>query len=366
MEAAAQPARTPLYGEHLAAGARMVPFAGFEMPVQYAGILAEHAAVRQRAGLFDLSHMAQFALRGEDVPAWADALTVNAVGTMKPGAARYNLFCNDAGGTHDDVIFYRLEDRWLLVCNASNAEKMWALLSSARTSGIALEDLRAETALIALQGPRSAAILGPHASGAAAALRYYSAAAMTVCERPALVARTGYTGEDGFELFVAAGDAVHVWRTLLDAGRPAGLEPAGLGARDVLRLEAGMPLYGHELAEDVTPLQAGLGWAVKFGKPSFTGKAALERQRDAGDYRRIVGLVLSGKAPARQGYEVIHNGAVAGEVRSGSVGPSVGRNIATALVRPEVTQPGTALSIRIRGVEHEAEVVELPFYKRPA
>ncbi len=356
--------RTPLYSEHVALGARMIPFAGFEMPVQYAGILQEHDAVRHRAGLFDLSHMAQFELRGEDIGPWADALTVNLVSTMKPGGARYNLFCNESGGTHDDVIFYRLDDRWLLVCNASNADKMWALLTQTRSGDVALTDRRAQTALIALQGPRSAEILGPLVDRDPAALRYYSCAEMTACRRPALVARTGYTGEDGFELFIAAGEAAAVWRCLLEAGRTAGLEPAGLGARDVLRLEAGMPLYGHELEEDISPLQAGLDWVVKFEKPRFAGKPALERQREAGSYPRIAGLVMSGKAPARPGYEVLHAGAVVGEVRSGSVGPSVGRNIATALLRPDVTQPGTRLSIRIRGVEHEAEVVKLPFYKR--
>jgi aminomethyltransferase len=356
--------RTPLYDEHVALGARIVPFAGFGMPVQYAGILQEHDAVRHRAGLFDLSHMAQFELRGDGVGAWADALTVNVVSTMNPGGARYNLFCNESGGTHDDVIFYRRAERWLLVCNASNADKMWDLLSGAPAEDVVLDDRRAVSALIALQGPRSVEILQALVDGDVAALRYYSAADMTVCGRPALVARTGYTGEDGFELFTAAEDAVAVWRAVLDAGRPAGLEPAGLGARDVLRLEAGMPLYGHELAEDVTPLQAGLAWAVKFEKPRFTGKAALERQHSEGRYRRNAGLVMTGRAVARQGYDVIHKGKVVGDVRSGSVGPSVGRNIATALLEPEVTKPGTRLSIRIRDAEHEAEVAELPFYKR--
>jgi aminomethyltransferase len=209
--------RTPLFAEHVALGARMVPFAGFEMPVSYAGILQEHDAVRARAGLFDLSHMAQFVLRGEDVGAWADGLTVNAVSSMKPFAARYNLFCNDAGGTHDDVIFYRLPGHWLLVCNAANADKMWALLEDARAGGVALEDRRAQGALIALQGPRSVEILAPLVRGDVAALRYYGCAELEACGRPALVARTGYTGEDGFELFVAAADGAAVWRTLLEA-----------------------------------------------------------------------------------------------------------------------------------------------------
>lgn len=356
--------RTPLYGEHVALGARIVPFAGFEMPVQYAGILQEHDAVRHRAGLFDLSHMAQFELRGAEVGAWGDRLTVNALATMKPGGARYNLFCNEAGGVHDDVIFYRLEEHWLLVCNAANAEKMWALLAAARAGEVELADRRRESALIALQGPRALEILAPHVDRPLASMRYYSCAKMNAFKKPALVARTGYTGEDGFELFVAAGDAVALWRGLLEAGGGAGLEPAGLGARDVLRLEAGMPLYGHELDESITPLQAGLDWAVKFEKPAFTGRAALERQREEASFPRIVGLVMEGRVPARAGYAVKHDGRIAGEIKSGSIGPSVERNIATALVKSEFTQPGTKLTVEIRAAEHAAEVVALPFYKR--
>lgn len=334
------------------------------MPVRYAGILQEHDAVRARAGLFDLSHMAQFVLRGDGVAAWADRLTVNAVASMRPGGARYNLFCNDAGGTHDDVIFYRLHDRWLLVCNAANADKMWALLAGAGAPNVTLEDRREGSALIALQGPRSVDVLAPLVEDSIAALRYYGCTESRVCGRSAIVARTGYTGEDGFELFVEAEDAAPVWEAVLARGASYGVEPAGLGARDVLRLEAGMALYGHELDEEITPLQAGLDWTVKFAKGDFAGKAALERQRDDGRYARIAGIVMDGKVPAREGYEVIHNGTVVGAVRSGSIGPSVGRNIATALVPPEVSQPGTRLGIRVRGAEHPAEVVKLPFYRR--
>lgn len=356
--------RTPLYAEHLALGARLVSFAGFEMPLSYGGILLEHEAVRRRAGLFDLSHMAQFELRGPGVGAWADRLTVNWVSTMPPGGARYNLFCNDEGGTHDDVIFYRAAERWLLVCNAANGRKMWTLLTAARSDGVDLDDLRGRAALVALQGPRSLEILRRVTRDDPGALRYYSCRPMTVSGRRALVARTGYTGEDGFELFLTAEDAVAVWRSVLAAGHPEGLEPAGLGARDILRLEAGMPLYGNELTEEISPLQAGLGWAVKFEKPIFTGRAALARQAEKNDFLRIAGVVMEGKAVPRPGYAVLREGEIVGEVRSGSIGPSLGRNIATVLVRPEVTQPGTRLSIRIRGVEHAARVVPLPFYKR--
>ena len=246
--------RTALFDVHRALGARIVPFGGFEMPVQYAGILAEHDAVRKRAGLFDLSHMAQFELRGADVAAWADTLTVNHVATMKPFQARYNIFTNDAGGAHDDVIFYRLPDRWLLVVNAGNAHKMWDHLQAHCRGDVQLTDLRGERALIAVQGPRSVEVLAPLVDADIAALKYYTCAETKAGGVSALIARTGYTGEDGFEIFLPDESASGLWDALISENR-ALLAPCGLGARDVLRLEAGMPLYGHELTEEITPLQ---------------------------------------------------------------------------------------------------------------
>ncbi len=357
--------RTSLYDEHVRAGARLVPYAGFEMPVQYAGILKEHDAVRQRAGLFDLSHMGQFYLTGDRVAEWADTLTINAVATMKPLQARYNVFCNEAGGAHDDTIFYRLDGRWLLVVNAANADKMWAHLNAHGGSGVELRNEHGQRALIAIQGPRSVELLQPHVDVDLASLRYYFAAEGHARGVPAVIARTGYTGEDGFELFVDGESAPRLWRELLEAGARQGLEPCGLGARDVLRLEAGMPLYGHELTEEITPVQAGLSWALKLNKPDFLGKAALAAQRERDEYSRIVGIVMEGRAPAREGYPVLLDGRQVGEVRSGSIAPSVGnKNIATALVAPEVATDGTELVVTIRGTSHAARVVPLPFYKR--
>jgi aminomethyltransferase len=358
--------RTALHEEHVAAGARLVPFGGFEMPVQYAGILKEHDAVRHRAGLFDLSHMGQFWLTGDRVAEWSDTLTINAVATMKPMQARYNIFCNDAGGAHDDTIFYRLGDRWLLVVNAANAEKMWDYLTaSAPSSGVALENQHGRRALIAIQGPRSVEMLQPHVDVELSPMRYYFCAEGRVNGIPAVIARTGYTGEDGFELFLDGERAAEVWRTLLHDCGPQGLEPCGLGARDVLRLEAGMPLYGHELTEEITPVQAGLTWALKLNKPEFVGKSALAAQRERDDYARIVGLVMGGRTPAREGYPVLQDGRVVGEIRSGSIAPSVGnKNIATSLVQPEAAAVGTGLAVEIRGTLHEASVAPLPFYKR--
>lgn len=355
--------RTVLYDAHKKLGARLVPFGGFEMPVQYSSILQEHNAVRQRAGLFDLSHMGQFVLEGNDVADWADTLTVNAVSTMKPFQARYNIFCNESGGALDDVIFYRFSDRWLLVVNASNSEKMWAHLNARLSSyRVRLTNLHGTNALIAIQGPQSLTMLSGAVPADLAGMKYYSCVEATVYGYSAIVARTGYTGEDGFELFINSAYAEEIWERLL---RMDGLVPAGLGARDVLRLEAGMPLYGHEMTEDITPIQAGLDWAVKFSKPQFVGKDSLLRQKTVDTYPRIAGLILAGRAPARAGYPVFFNGRPAGEVCSGSLGPSVGnRNIATALLQKEAANPGQSVQVEIRGTVHDAQIVPLPFYKR--
>ena len=359
--------RTALYAEHVALGGRMVPFGGFEMPVQYAGILREHDAVRTRAGIFDLSHMAQYELRGDGVAAWADALTVNNVATMKPFQARYNIFTNARGGAHDDVLFYRLPDRYLLVVNAGNATKMWPYLEDAASGrdDVRLESRHGSRALIAVQGPRAVEIVAPLCDVDVAAVGYYFCIEGRIDGVPALIARTGYTGEDGFEIFVEGADAPRLWRTLLERGTPFGAEPAGLGARDVLRLEAGMPLYGFELTEEISPLAGGQSWAVKLSKPAFVGKDALAAQERADDYDRIVGLVLDGRVPARGGYAVLANGVRVGEIKSASIAPSVGnKNVATALVRKHVSAVGTALDVEIRGAPYGARVVALPFYKR--
>jgi len=371
MTTTAQNRRTALYDEHVALGGRMVPFAGFDMPVQYAGILKEHDAVRKRAGLFDLSHMAQFELSGEGVGEWADRLTINNVASMKPWQARYNIFTNEGGGAHDDVLFYRLAERWLLVVNAANAQKMWGLLNERPGSGVTLRNRHGDSTLIAIQGPLAATILAPLLAAPEdrerlQAMRYYTCLQGTVAGASAIIARTGYTGEDGFELFLENADAPSVWRALLTAGKPVGLEPAGLGARDILRLEAGMPLYGHELSEDISPLAAGQAWAVKFSKPEFTGKAALEAQAERDDYDRTAGILLDGRVPAREGYPVYFGEERVGEVKSASLAPALGnKNIATVYVRKDAAQPGAQLGIEIRGTRHAARVVPLPFYKRP-
>lgn len=362
--------RTALYDEHVALGARLVPFAGFEMPVQYAGILKEHEAVRKQAGIFDLSHMAQFELHGPGVAAWADTLTVNDVATMKPWQARYNIFTNERGGCRDDVLFYRLDrEAWLLVVNAGNAEKMWSYLRANLPSNITLVNRHGERALIAVQGPRALEIVSqliPESGGREAlrAMRYYTCARGAVAGVSALIARTGYTGEDGFELFVESAEAALLWRRLFEVGAAHGLKAVGLGARDMLRLEAGMPLYGFELTEELSALAGGQRWAVKMSKPTFLGKETLAEQLASDAYERIVGLILPGRVPARTGYAVFLGNERVGEVRSASLAPALGVNIATALVTKQASGEGQELSVEIRGVHHAAKVVKLPFYRR--
>jgi len=359
--------RTALCATHEQLGAKMSPFGGFLMPIHYSGILDEHRAVRSAAGMFDLSHMGQFVARGAAVADWLDGLTTNHVATMRPNQARYNIFTNEAGGALDDAIIYRLEGRWLIVVNAANSEKMWRWLSARKPDGVSLEDRTPESALIAVQGPRSLELLQPLTDVDLGGVKYYHAALGEVGGVAVEMARTGYTGEDGFELFVPASAAPALWERLMREGERVGLKPAGLGARDMLRLEASMPLYGHELDERITPLQAGLGWAVKLDKPAFTGKAALAAQQAADTYERIAGAIMDGKAPARAGYAVYHGSEKIGEVRSGSPAPALGgKNILTALVASSVSAPGTRLEVDIRDQRHPATVVPLPFYTRKA
>ncbi len=367
MTAAEAAARTPLYATHERLGAKIALFGGFLMPIQYAGILEEHRAVRTAAGMFDLSHMGQFIVEGDGADTWLDGLTCNAVPSMKPNQARYNIFTNERGGALDDTIIYRLAGRWLIVVNAANSAKMWSWLSGRKPDGVSLKNRTTESALIAVQGPKSLELLTPLADIDLGAVKYYFANEGRVLGVRAEIARTGYTGEDGFELFVKGDAAQRLWDELMREGKRVGLQPAGLGARDVLRLEAGMPLYGHELEEDITPLQAGLDWCVKLEKSAFVGKDALAAQKQQGGFDRIAGLIMEGRAPARAGYRVFHGGTQAGEIRSGSPAPSLGgKNIATALVRASAAAAGTKLEVEIRGQRHAGTVVPLPFYKRTA
>ncbi len=361
------PRSTPLVERHEALGARMVDFAGWWMPIQYAGILEEHRAVRERAGLFDLCHMGELFVDGPDAgDALAHAVTTDPR-TLDVGRAHYSMICAPDGGILDDLIVYRLaSDRFLVVANASNAAVVSDALAE-RFEGrrAILDDRSLATALIAIQGPAARAILAPLASLDLAAIRYYGIGEGTVAGVPALVARTGYTGEDGFEVFVDAAAGTTIWDALLDAGRGVGLAPVGLGARDTLRLEAGMPLYGNELGPATTPFEAGLGRVVKLAKEGgFVGRDALARAAEAGPRRQLVGLVVRGRGIARHGYPVWSGDRASGVVTSGTMSPTLGVPIAMALVAPADSAPGTMLDVEIRDARTAAEVVPLPFYTR--
>jgi aminomethyltransferase len=352
---------------HRALGARLIDFAGWLMPVQYAGILEEHRAVRERAGLFDLSHMGELFVEGPDAGAALAHALVSDPPTLKIGRAHYSMICAPDGGVLDDLIVYRLaEERFLVVANASNAQLVSDLLVE-RLEGFRaiLDDRSLATALIAIQGPSAREILAPRTDVDLGALRYYAIAEGRTAGFDGLLARTGYTGEDGFEVFVDTKHAVEVWDVLLEAGRAAGLVPVGLGARDTLRLEAGMPLYGMELDATTSPYDAGLGRVVKLDKAAdFVGRAALERIVADGPSRRLVGLVVRGRGIARHGYPVFAAERQTGLVTSGAPSPTLGQPIAMAYVAPADAEPGTMLAVGIRDGRVPAEVVPLPFYRR--
>src|SRR6476660_8400840 len=358
---------TPLRDRHVVAGARLIDFAGWEMPVQYRGILEEHRAVRERAGLFDLSHMGELFVVGPEAGrALAHALVTNPP-ALADGRAQYSMIVAPNGGILDDLIVYRLgPERYLVVANASNAQTVSDLLAE-RLEGFkaVLDDRSLATALVAIQGPRSVDILKPLTDVDLDALRYYAIAEGTVAGVAALVARTGYTGEDGFEVFVETGHAAEVWDALMAAGRPHGLAPIGLGARDTLRLEAGMPLYGNELDAGTNPFEAGLGRVVKLDKPGdFVGRAALERVAREGVERRLVGLAVRGRGIARHGYPIRAGERASGVVTSGTQSPTLGQPIAMGYVATADAEPGTMIDVEIRDQRVPAEVVALPFYRR--
>jgi aminomethyltransferase len=391
----ATPARTPLYDWHVEHGGRMVEFAGWSMPVQYSSIVEEHRATRTAAGVFDVSHMGRLRFEGNDAAAFLDSLLTRRVTDLAPGRIRYSLVTNEQGGILDDVLVGRFRtpsDRcyYLLVVNASNREKIvhWLQHHWPHTGDVEFSDRTEETAMIAVQGPRAVELVSPLVKADVRSLSYYTGVVTETLGRVCLVTRTGYTGEDGFELIVRAADAVEVWKNVFRAGRDLGVTAAGLGARDTLRLEAGMPLYGHELSEQINPFQAGLQFAVHLPDRQFVGCQALAQcQDDAGQPRRV-GLELSGRRVAREGCPVLARGAVVGQlthrgpdglplarnvladggvvgqVTSGTFSPTFDKPLAMAYVRPDVAAVGAELQVDIRGRCEPARVVQLPFYKR--
>jgi len=359
--------RTPLYERHVALGAKIVDFAGWAMPVTYDGLVTEHQRVRARAGLFDVSHMGELYFEGEGATATLDNLSTNDVAALHDGKVLYTALCNQHGGVRDDALVYRLgADRYVLVVNASNTEKIAAWARDHLQPGTTMRDVSEQTALLALQGPESTAILvaskgiGPLA-GRIAGLDYYEFVSGDVGGEPMVVSRTGYTGERGYEIFVSPARAGDLWDELIEKGRPHGLGPAGLGARDTLRFEVGFCLYGNELEEDVSPLEAGIGWTVKLRKPRFLGKAALERQKASGLPRTLVGFEVQERAIARHGFEVIAGGREVGRVTSGTWSPSLERSLGLALV--QTAAASAPLAVRIRGRDVPVQTVPIPFRK---
>lgn len=359
--------KTPLYDVHMTSGAKVIEFGGWLMPVQYAGILEEHRAVRTAAGLFDVSHMGEVKVTGEDAVGYINHLITNDCRSLSVNQAMYSPMCYSHGGVVDDLLVYRQGERdFLLVINAGNIDKdvTW-LKEQAKGFQIELQDQSAETAEIALQGPRAQEILQSLVAGDLQSMKYYWFwPEVDVQGITCLISRTGYTGEDGFELYCAAKEATALWQLLLEAGKSHGLVPAGLGARDTLRFEAALPLYGHELSEQITPFEAGLGMFVKLTKEEFVGMTALAEQKQAGVTRKIVGLEMTGRGIARAGYKCFANGKEIGVITSGSFAPTIGKNLALALLNIEYTQIGTAIGVEIRGKEIEAVVIPKPFYKR--
>jgi aminomethyltransferase len=357
--------RTPLYDEHVRAGGKIVPFAGYEMPVQYsAGIIAEHQAVRRTAGIFDVSHMGELEVRGGDALGFLQYVTTNDVSKLADGQAQYSAICRDDGGILDDCIVYRFDDHYMVVVNASNTDRDrdW-IAQHADRFDTTLTDRSEETGLIALQGPRAQDILRRITRADLEQIRYYHFAEGTVADVPCVISRTGYTGEDGFELYLPADRTVDVWRRLLEVGSADGLIPAGLGARDSLRLEMGYALYGNDMDERRTPLEAGLGWVTKLDKGEFIGRDAIAKLKEAGVREKLIGFVCTERGFPRHGYEVRINGQPSGEVTSGIVSPMLQQGIGMCYVPADLAKPGTAVEIMVRDKAIPAELVRPPFYR---
>jgi len=351
--------KTPLFARHIAAGARMVEFAGWQMPVSYTGINQEVTAVRQGAGLFDVSHMGQLDLTGPQSTETLQQLLTNDVAGVETGRGVYSPMCNENGGTVDDLIAFRIsDDRWCLVVNASRVAVDVEWMSDHLVGETELLIRGSDAALLALQGPASESILSPCVDTPLAALGKNGCSTAFCCGCPALISRTGYTGEDGFEVFVRASDAGRVWDSLTLSPQVA---PCGLGARDVLRLEAGLCLYGHELTEDISPLEAGLDWTVKFSNGEFIGRDALMKVQQSGASRRLTGIRMTDRAIAREGYAVLFNGRPIGSVTSGTYSVTLGSGIALALLEPEFASPGRHVHVSIRNDLKEAVTVAAPF-----
>jgi len=355
--------RTPLYQAHVRLGARLVPFGGWEMPVQYAGILEEHRTVRSRVGLFDVSHMGEFEFQGPDALNVLQRITTNDVAALPIGGVHYSLMLYPDGGIVDDITLYRIKQHeFLMTVNASNIEKDWTWITPHIEGDLQAENVSDKTALLAVQGPRAEALLAPLCDIDVRACRYYQFAKGRIAGAESYISRTGYTGEDGFELFLYASDGGRIWDLLLEKGKTHGIVPVGLGARDTLRLEMKYALYGNDIDQTTNPIEAGLGWVVKLGKGEFIGRDAVEKVKAAGPTRKLVGFEMTDRSVARHGYRILKSGREIGVVTSGSYGPSVDKYIGTGYVETAHAALGSENQVEVRGTPHAARVVPTPFY----
>ena len=360
------PKRTPLHDEHVRLGAKMVEFAGWEMPIQYTGVMEEHRAVRNAAGIFDVSHMGRFEVTEAGASEYVQRLTTNDIGKLADGMAQYSLLCNERGTILDDIIVYRLaNDRYLLVVNAINEAKIFNWCQKHTGANVTVSDVTESEAMIAIQGPRAAQILQGLSDIDLASLPHFSFKASTLAGvTDCLLARTGYTGEDGFEIFVPPARAIAVWRAIMERGKAQGLRPVGLGARDTLRMEMKYSLYGHEISEDINPLEAGLSWVVKLNAGDFIGRDVLLDIKENGLERKLVGFQMIDSGIPRQGYNILVDDKPVGVVTSGTMSPTLNKPIGIGFVPAEAATAGNKIYIDIRGRARLAEIVKTPFYKR--
>ncbi|BFH61286.1 glycine cleavage system aminomethyltransferase GcvT [Paenibacillus azoreducens] len=360
--------RTPLYPLYAEIpGVRCIDFGGWELPVQFSGIHKEHEAVREAAGLFDVSHMGEFMVSGPEAESFIQYMTVNDVTKLEPGQAQYSALCYPDGGVVDDLLIYKLEEQsYMLVVNASNIDKDWEWLQQHLKNGVQMTNQSDETALLAIQGPKAEEILNPLVDADLSALgSFHFLQNVNLFGASVLISRTGYTGEDGFEIYLKAADAPTVWRGLFEHGEAHGLLPAGLGARDTLRFEAKLPLYGQELSKEISPLEGGIGFFVKLNQEDdFIGKQALQQQKSSGVPRKLVGVEMIDRGIPRSHYPVYAGDTQIGEITTGTQSPTLKRNLGLALIDSNHAATGTQVEVEIRGKRLKAEVVSTPFYKR--
>ncbi|MBN1398050.1 MAG: glycine cleavage system aminomethyltransferase GcvT [Bacteroidetes bacterium] len=357
---------TPFYGIHKSLGAKIVEFAGYEMPIQYTGIIDEHTAVRKSVGVFDVSHMGEFFVRGKDALEFLQKTTINNAAKLKPYEIQYSAMCYEDGGLIDDLLVYRLENEFMLVVNASNLQKDFDWLQSHKFGDVEIENASDRTAMLAVQGPKSLETIQQLTPEDLSKIKYYNFRQNAFAEMQMIISRTGYTGEPGFELYFNADEAQakKIWDSIFEAGKKFDIMPVGLGARDTLRLEMGYCLYGNDIDKSTQPLEAGLGWITKLDKNDFIGKNAITAAKKEGLKRKLVGFVLQDKALARHGYEILYDKKVIGKVTSGTYAPSLQKGIGMGYVETEYSNTGTEIFISIRDREFPASIVPLPFYKK--